>query len=103
MPWLHAVQPEGDTPSGLPQRAENQSSEGQRSKAWAHHHAKAEAAVDDARDAGAASGTARAPMIEPEGDAPHHAANSGRSLQLFPAIVGFIGIHKGRFAPRSPP
>src|SRR5262249_30780080 len=45
----------------------------------------------------------RVPTIAPEGAAPHHAENIVRSLQLFPAIIGFIGVHKGRFVPRSPP
>src|SRR5712691_2970928 len=86
-------------PAGLPQRAENQRSEDQRSKARAHHDAKSDAAVDDARAAGVATGTARVLMTVPGGAAPHHAVNIVRSLQLFPAIVRFIWIWEGQFIP----
>ena len=95
------MQPEGVSPSGLPQRAEKQSSEGQRSKAWAHHHANAEVVEDVARVEVVAMGTARALMISPDGAAPRHGVNIiwSLSLQLFPAIVWFIWIWKDQFIP----
>ena len=98
-PRLPCVQPERDTPSGLPRNPENQRPEGQRSKAWAHHHAKSNVAGDDARVAEVAIGTARMPRIGPEGAAPHHAGNIIRRLQLFPTVLRFIGIRKGQFVP----
>ena len=96
-PRLHCVQPEGDALSGLPQRPEDQGSEGQRSKAWAHHHAKPEVVEDVARDEAAAIGTARELMIDPEGAAPHHAGSIIYSLQLYSSVMRIIWITKNRF------
>src|SRR5215475_10828158 len=82
--------PEGDiSPSGVPQRSEEQRPEIQRRPSWGtrQRHAKAKVGVDNARDVPEASSAAHALMSDPEGAAPQDAEKLFGCSQIFSPII----------------